>query len=176
MLDEPRSREQRRMDTLHRLANDVDCWVATAGESPYLIPLSFLWDAGTLLMSTPESSPTGRNLRARGTVRVGLGPTRDVVLIEGTVQVVTIAELPQAVGDAFAAKTGFDPRRLATPYLYFRILPRRIQAWREVNELPGRDLMREGRWLTATGSVLGVAMTEKEAAAQQAGAGPCGHH
>jgi hypothetical protein len=23
---------------------------------------------------------------------------------------------------------------------------RRIQAWREVNELPDRELMREGRW------------------------------
>ena len=23
----------------------------------------------------------------------------------------------------------------------------RIQAWREVNELPGRELMRDGRWL-----------------------------
>ena len=25
--------------------------------------------------------------------------------------------------------------------------PRRIQAWREVNEQPGRELMRDGRWL-----------------------------
>ena len=25
--------------------------------------------------------------------------------------------------------------------------PRRIQAWREVNELPDRELMRDGRWL-----------------------------
>jgi hypothetical protein len=44
-------------------------------------------------------------------------------------------------------RTGFDPRTLATPYRWFRIFPRRIQAWREVNELPDRDLMRDGRWL-----------------------------
>jgi len=25
--------------------------------------------------------------------------------------------------------------------------PRRIQAWREVSELPDRELMRDGRWL-----------------------------
>jgi nitroimidazol reductase NimA-like FMN-containing flavoprotein (pyridoxamine 5'-phosphate oxidase superfamily) len=25
--------------------------------------------------------------------------------------------------------------------------PRRIQAWREVDELPDRELMRDGRWL-----------------------------
>jgi hypothetical protein len=34
-----------------------------------------------------------------------------------------------------------------TPYRWFRISPRRIQAWREVNELPDRELMRDGRWL-----------------------------
>jgi hypothetical protein len=36
---------------------------------------------------------------------------------------------------------------LAAPYRWFRISPGRIQAWREVNELPGRELMRDGRWL-----------------------------
>ena len=42
---------------------------------------------------------------------------------------------------------GFDPRTLTTPYRWFRISPRRIQAWREVDELPDRELMRDGRWL-----------------------------
>jgi hypothetical protein len=40
-----------------------------------------------------------------------------------------------------------DPRALATPYRWFRISPRRIQAWREVNEIADRELMRDGRWL-----------------------------
>jgi hypothetical protein len=43
--------------------------------------------------------------------------------------------------------SGFDPRAPATPYRRFRISPRRIQAWREVNELPERELMRDGRRL-----------------------------
>jgi len=50
-------------------------------------------------------------------------------------------------GDRFVARTGFDPRAPATPYRWFRLSPRRIQAWREVNELPDRELMRDGRWL-----------------------------
>jgi hypothetical protein len=37
--------------------------------------------------------------------------------------------------------------RLTTPYRWFRISPRRIQAWREVNGLADRELMRDGRWL-----------------------------
>ena len=32
-------------------------------------------------------------------------------------------------------------------FRWFRVTPRRIQAWREVDELPGRELMRDGRRL-----------------------------
>ncbi|MBD0839662.1 pyridoxamine 5'-phosphate oxidase family protein [Streptomyces sp. TRM68416] len=147
-----RPAKQRKLDTLHRLEHDEDVWVATAvadGAAPYLVPLSFLWDGETLLLATPATSPTGRNLKETGLVRLGIGPTRDVTMIEGTVDTVPPAELTEAEGDRFAAKTGFDPRELATPYLYFRVRPRRIQAWREANELAGRTLMRDGAWLVA---------------------------
>lgn len=108
-----RPAEQRKQDTLHRLEHDEDVWVATAPDDgsgvPYLVPLSFLWDGSALLLATPAASPTGRNLRATGRVRLGLGPTRDVVMIEGTVETVTQAELREEEGDRFAARTGFDP-------------------------------------------------------------------
>ena len=146
-----RSAQQRKADTLRRLSSDVDTWVATADPAtgiPYLVPLSFLWDGATVLISTPATSPTSRNLRVTGRVRLGIGPTRDLVLIEGTVQAETAAaEVSAEVGDAFAAKTGFDPREL-TGYAYFRIRPQRLQAWREANELAGRDLIRDGDWVT----------------------------
>ena len=145
----PRSRAQRRRDTEHRLTHDVDAWVASAsaGGAPYLVPLSFDWDGEALLVATPADSPTGRNLAASRTVRLGLGGTRDVSMIDGEVEVLEIDALPPDCGDRFAARTGFDPRDLATPYRWFRISPRRIQAWREVDELPGRELMRDSRWL-----------------------------
>ena len=146
-----RTLQQRTQDTLSKLEHDVDAWVSTAdgGGTPYLVPLSFLWDGSTLLIATPASSPTGRNLRTSGRVRVGIGQTRDVVLIEGTAEVQAAAEISVELGDAFATKTGFDPRTLTTPYLYFRIRPERVQAWREANELEGRELMRAGRWLAS---------------------------
>jgi Pyridoxamine 5'-phosphate oxidase len=149
MSADPRSCAQRRRDTEHRLAHDVDVWVASASTdgAPYLVPPSFHWDGEALLMATPADSPTGRNLAATRAVRLGLGDTRDVSMIEGDVEVLDIDELPQEQGDRFAAHAGFDPRALATPYRWFRISPRRIQAWREVNELPDRDVMRDGRWL-----------------------------
>jgi hypothetical protein len=144
--DPPRPLAQRVADARHRLAHDVDAWVATAdaaGGTPYLVPLSFLWHDGALLFATPAKSPTGRNIGATGLARVALGPTRDVVLIDGTAEETTVAD---DVGNVFAERTGFDPRPLAG-YAFFRVRPRRVQAWREANELAGRDLMRDGRWL-----------------------------
>src|SRR5262249_7733791 len=149
MSTDPRSRPQRRRDTEHRLTNDVDVWVASASAdgAPYLVPLSFDWDGEALLVATPAGSPPGGTLAAPRAVGRGRGHPRDVSMIGGEVEVLEIAALPQQRGDRFAARTGFAPRALATPYRWFRISPRRIQAWREVNELPGRELMRDGRWL-----------------------------
>ncbi|MFF4835779.1 pyridoxamine 5'-phosphate oxidase family protein [Streptomyces sp. NPDC001315] len=147
-----RPAKQRKHDTLHRLEHDVDAWVATADEAggtPYLVPLSFFWDGATLLIATPAASPTGRNLRATGRARLGIGPTRDVVIVEGSVLTVPPEDLPEEDAEIFAGKTGFDPRQLATPYLYFRVRPERVQAWREADELDGRELMRDGKWLVA---------------------------
>jgi hypothetical protein len=150
MSDGPRSGVQRRRDTEQRLAGDVDLWVATASADgvPYLVPLSFDWDGETLLLATPTDSPTGRNLASGRTVRLGLGRTRDVTMIDGEVRIIEIDALPMESGDRFAARTGFDPRGLTTPYRWFRVTPRRIQAWREADELSGRELMRDGRWST----------------------------
>jgi hypothetical protein len=59
-------------------------------------------------------------------------------------------------GEALLVATPTDSptgRNLATTrtvrlYRWFRISPRRLQAWREVNELADRELMRDGRWWT----------------------------
>jgi Pyridoxamine 5'-phosphate oxidase len=149
MQAQPRSGPERRRDTEHRLAQDVDVWVASASPDgvPYLVPLSFDWDGAALLLATPADGPTGRNLAATGTARLGLGGTRDVTMIEGKVEVLELDALPREQGDRFAARTGFDPRTLTTPYRWFRVTPRRMQAWREVDELPDRELMRDGRWV-----------------------------
>lgn len=146
----PRDAAQRRADTLRLLADEVDCWVATAGPggSPWMIPLSFLWHEGELVLATAASSPTGRNWAAGAPVRIGLGAVRDVVLVEGTVRLVPAADVDPGVGDAFASKTGFDPRELRTPYVFAFVRPTLLQAWREENELADRDLVRDGTWST----------------------------
>lgn len=127
MVAPARGLTERTRDALRRLDHDEDAWVATAGTAgPYLVPLSFRWDGATLLFATPASSPTGRNVAENGGVRLGVGPTRDLLMVDGT------AELD--------------------PYLYFRVRPSRIQAWREANEIPGRTIMRHGAWLDPAAS------------------------
>jgi hypothetical protein len=144
----PRSPEQRKLDTLERLRTDVDLWIASAaadGEA-YLVPLSFYWDGATLTMATPRASRTAHNLIRAGTARTALGPTRDVVIVDGTIEAVPIG-VDVELENAHARATGFDPRTLASEYVYLRLTPQRIQAWREANELAGRDVMRDGLWL-----------------------------
>jgi hypothetical protein len=147
-VDQARSPEQRKRDTLALLEREVDVWVASAsadGEA-MLVPLSFVWDGRRLTVSTPLVSKTGRNLIRAGVARVALGATRDVVLIDGTLEVIALGTEPE-LEEAHAQATEFDPRTLADEYVYLRLTPQRIQAWREVNELAGRYVMRDGAWV-----------------------------
>ena len=148
-----RTTRQRQADTRALLQSEVDLWVASADEqgAAYLVPLSYYWDGARLVMATPEDSRTTRNLRRAGQARVGLAPTRDVVLIDGPLAFVAAAELDQALGDAHAAATAFDARPLPEPYVYILLTPERIQAWRTAAELRGRTIMRDGEWLASKG-------------------------
>ncbi|MFD5199711.1 pyridoxamine 5'-phosphate oxidase family protein [Streptomyces sp. NPDC058375] len=147
----PRSRGQRKQDVLDRLRQDEDAWVGTASPDgvPTLVPLSFLWedDTGTLVMATRRTNPTAVNVTPDGQIRVTVGHTRDVVLVEGGARLVEAADLPTVTRDAFAAKLrGWSPR--GPRYVFLRITPHTVRAWREENELADRDLMLSGTWLT----------------------------
>jgi hypothetical protein len=143
-----RSRSQRRIDALAKLRSQLDLWAASADEvgSAYLVPLSYYWDDSTLTIATPRTSRTAMNLVRAGWARVALGPTRDVVIIEGPVEAIPIGA-DTRLEEAHARATGFDPRTLAVQYIYLQITPHNIQAWREANELEERQLMRRGEWL-----------------------------
>ena len=49
----------------------------------HLVPPSHYWDGAALVFATPRSSPTATNLLRAGVARVGVGPTRDGVLVDG---------------------------------------------------------------------------------------------
>lgn len=135
---------QRVRDALERLEGDRDLWITTASEGrPWVIPLSFHWTGTSLLMATPKSSRTYRNLAAGGTARLAIGHTRDVVLLDGRAELPS--ELPDDEADAVAAASGYDPRKQEEAG-YIRFTPERAQAWRNVAEITGRTIMRDGEW------------------------------
>jgi hypothetical protein len=113
-----------------------------------MVPLSFAWTGSVIVLGTGADSTTVRNATAQPWVRLGIGAVRDVVLVHGRASVVSMADVDRADADLFAERSGFDPRDLPTPYAYLRVAPRRIQAWREENELDEREIMRDGRWLS----------------------------
>lgn len=143
-----RSRAERKRDTLRKLETEVDVWVASAsaGGRANLVPLSFVWDGTALTLALPASSLTARNLTRAGWGRMALGHTRDVVIVDGPLEVLPIGADP-ALEDAHTRATGFDARAEGGTYVYIRLTPDRIQAWRESNELAGRQLMENGAWL-----------------------------
>jgi hypothetical protein len=143
-----RSTAQRIADTIAKLETEEDAWVASASRDgvAYLIPLSYYWDGERHTLATPIRSRTARNLRRAGWARLALGPTRDVVIIEGPLEELDVIS-DDRLASAHAAAAGFDARVQTPPYCFFRLTPERIQAWRSAAELDGRVVMRDGIWL-----------------------------
>lgn len=152
----PRTPEQRKTDTLAKLsAPAVDVWVATAGAeagghaSSYLVPLSLAWIDERVVLATEADSVTARNITSQRHARLGLGPTRDVVMIDAELeQAYGLDEVPDGLARQYAMQADWDPRTSGGRMRFLVLRPLRIQAWREVNELPGRTLMRGGAWIT----------------------------
>ncbi len=150
-----RPRAQRRRDTLASLASHNHLWIATASaelSSPYLVPVSYAWSGHSFTIATSTASPTAKNLFASKLARLAVGATDDVVLIEAILDdAIPVATAPPELADAYAEQSDWDPRTgTDLPSHYFVLVPRRIQAWREARELPGRTIMDDGRWLADT--------------------------
>ncbi|WP_153398052.1 pyridoxamine 5'-phosphate oxidase family protein [Ornithinicoccus halotolerans] len=148
--DPPRSGAQRRADALAQLtAPHQDVWVATASpdaDAPHLVPLSLAWVDEQVVIALEATSVTARNIAATGRARLAVGPTRDVVVIDAHLAQSLPAADAGEVGQAYVRQAEWDPRQ-SDGYLFLVLAPRRIQAWREANEIVGRTIMRDGAWL-----------------------------
>ncbi|MGW2787625.1 pyridoxamine 5'-phosphate oxidase family protein [Streptomyces populi] len=140
---------ERVRDTLERLATERDAWMSTAhpDRGPHQVPLWFLWDGRAVWMCTGAASVTARNVREEPRVRLSLPDTFDVVLLQGEAECFPDQEVPEGAAEAFTAKFGWDPRAEEGSFLYLRVVPRTVRAWRGEPELRGRVVMRDGMWL-----------------------------
>lgn len=148
-----RTTVQKVKDSMAKLEAGGDAWLATSGPlGPHLIPLSLAWDSdsGDLIFCTEQRSVTARNIAIVPTVRIGLGPTRDVLIIDGAVRTSELVQHDPGSANVFHSKTGWDPRRDTGDWIFIRIRPSRMQAWREVDEIANRTVMVDGTWCTTT--------------------------
>lgn len=151
MGSKPRTGSERKADVIAKLeAENADAWVATASPSgaPHLVPLSYAWDGARIVLATEPGLLTARNIEASGQARLGFGPTRDVVIVDARLDKrMDVGDAPGELADAYARQSGWDPRREKAPFIFLLLTLRRVQAWREANELTGRALMQDGVWL-----------------------------
>jgi hypothetical protein len=149
-MSEGRTVEQRKADTLTVLNRQRDLWLATAdtGGKPHLIAVSAWWDGNHVIIATAAASRTARNLDSNGIARLALGSTDDVIVIDAAVaDNVKVHDADAKLAAGFTAAVGWDPRDINADWVFFRLTPARIQAYRGYDELEGRDVMLVGRWL-----------------------------
>lgn len=150
MTDAVRDASQRKTDTIARLDGDADVWVATASAGrPHLVPLPLAWDGAHVILATPANSPAARNAAASGQIRLALGTSRDVTIIEAAAEVRPCAEAADPIARCYAARTGWDPRHEDMPHVYLVAAPRTMHAWSSLAEITGRTIMRDGQWTPA---------------------------
>ncbi len=153
-MSEQRSTAERTADVRAALARHRDAWLATASASgrPHLIAVSARWDGSQVTIATITTSRTARNLDATGLGRLALGSPDDVIMIDIMVSgSVPVGEAGEELAAGFAAAVGWSPAEEEGSWRFFRLLPVRIQAYRGYGDLPGREVMRDSRWLEEPG-------------------------
>jgi hypothetical protein len=139
----------RKADVKAALEQQADLWLSTADPRgrPHLIPVSAWWDGTHLVIATAGASRTARNMKANRAVRVAAGSPADVIMIDADVVENRAVDDSAELAGGFAAAVGWDPREVGPGWVFFRLRPTRIQAYRGYDELEGRDVMRASRWL-----------------------------
>jgi len=100
--------------------------------------MSHTWNGNQIVLATEPESRTVANVTANPRVRLALGETRDVVMIDAVLTgAVPKAEAPAALAEGYATQAGWDPRTDGSDYVYLVLEPERIQVWREAEDLAG---------------------------------------
>jgi len=139
----------RKADVLSALEKQHDVWLATADVAgrPHLIAVSAWWDGADLVIATAGASKTARNLAMNPVVRVARGAPSDAVVIDAQMIDSRAIEDSADLAGGFAAAVGWDPREVGGGWMFFRLRPTRIQAFRGYDEIEDRDVMVRSRWV-----------------------------
>ena len=139
----------RKADTLAALEKQHDVWLASADVAgrPHLVAVSGWWDGADLVIATRGSTKTARNLSMNPAAKVARGAPSDAILLD--VQMIDSGSVEDSAElcQGFAAAVGWDPREEGEGWMFLRLRPSRIQAYRGYGEIEGRDVMVRSRWV-----------------------------
>jgi len=113
---------------------------------PHVIAVSAWWDGHELVVTTSGSSRTARNLAMNPFVKLAGGDPADAIIIDAQVIDSSGVEDSAELAGGFQGAMGWDPREMEG-WMFYRLRPTRIQAFRGYDEIEGRDVMVRSRWL-----------------------------
>ena len=138
----------RKKDVLAALEKQGHYWLATAeiGGRPHMIAVSGWWDGGDIVITTLGTSKTARNMAMNPAVMLAGGDPSDAILIQA--QVIDSAAVDDSadLAQGYKKAVGWDPREM-DGWMFFRLRPTRIQAFRGYDEIEDRDVMVRSRWV-----------------------------
>lgn len=139
----------RKADVMAALEKQGDVWLATADPAgrTRLIAASGWWDGADIVIATRGQSRTARNLAMNPGAEVALGTPADAIVMDVHMVDSSAVEDTPELCRRFAAAVGWDPREAGEGWMFFRLRPTRIQAFRGYDEVEGRDVMLRSRWL-----------------------------
>jgi len=111
-------------------------WLATTRPDgrPHVMPVWFWWDGKAIYFVTPRGSQKAKNMARQPAAVVHAGDGDDVIIVEGTVEIVTDPEEQRRVDAAYREKY-VDPKSGARATIYnegddlYRVRPVRIMTW-----------------------------------------------
>jgi hypothetical protein len=138
----------RKKDVLAVLEKQGHYWLTTAeiGGRPHMIGVSGLWDGTQIVVTTLGTSKTALNMAMNPLVIVAAGDPSDAIVIQAQmIESIPVEESPRMVQE-WKAAMGWDPAELGD-WVFYRLRPTRIQAFRGYEEIKGRDVMVRSRWV-----------------------------
>ena len=69
-------------------------------------------------------------------------------MIDASASVVDTLKADPPIKNAYRERTGWDPGEEGGDWVYIGLRPRTVQVWREIDEIIGRTVMRDGTWLS----------------------------
>ena len=143
-----RDAQTRKNDVLAALAKQGHYWLSTAevGGRPHVIGVSALWGDDEFVITTLGTSRTAKNMAMNPRVVLTHGDPSDAIVIQaGMIDSAGVEEWHD-IAEEWNKAMGWDAREM-DGWMFFRLRPTRIQAFRGYDEIEGRDVMIRSRWV-----------------------------